>query len=306
VSDLRQRVPGHSLVDELLRQWDLGTIHVDEQSNDIVINDEAVSWYRGVIGERRVASLLAHLDSTWTVLHSIPVGRGDSDIDHVAIGPAGIFTINTKYSPGKKVWVGGYGLYVDGFPQRYVRNSVNEAARASHLLSRAVGMTVPVVGLIVFVNASGITHKASAGGGTDTPTVEVLGDDELLARFASRPVFSAEQVARIVDHAVLPGTWHQAPAESTVGRHISQEFEALEAAVGPRLAQPVVRATARPTVTRRATSSRPPTRRPARGPARRPARGRKPRKSGLEKLIGGLLGPLVALAIAWVALQYLT
>jgi len=129
MSDLRQRVPGHSLVDELLRQWDLGTIHVDHASDAIVIDDEAVGWYRGVIGERRVAELLGRLGRAWTVLHSVPVGSGSSDIDHIVIGPAGVFTINTKYSPGKKVWVAGYGMRVDGFPQLYVRNSASEAAR---------------------------------------------------------------------------------------------------------------------------------------------------------------------------------
>ena len=300
MNDLRERVPGHSLVDELLRQWDVGAIRIDPESDAVIIDDEAVSWYRGVIGERRVAELLSHLGSAWTVLHSVPVGRGTSDIDHVVLGPAGVFTINTKYSPGKKVWVGGYGIYVDGFPQQYVRNSVNEAARASDLLSRAVGMTVPVTGLIVFVNAGSITRKAPAGGGIDTPTIEVLRDVELLTTFAARPIFSAEQVARIVDQAVLPGTWHQAPQTSTIGRHISREFEALETAVGPRLAQPIARPIPSLTPTQQ-RPSRPVASRPA---ARRPSRGRKPRQSALEKLIGGLLGPVAAAAIGWTMLNY--
>lgn len=302
MSDLRQRVPGHSLVDELLRQWDLGTIHVDHDSDAIVIDDEAVGWYRGVIGERRVAELLGRLGRVWTVLHSVPVGSGSSDIDHIVIGPAGVFTINTKYSPGKKVWVAGYGMRVDGFPQLYVRNSVSEAARASDLLSRAVGMTVPVQGLIVFVDAGSITRRAPAGGGEDTPKIEVVPDRELLAMFASRAIFSPEQVERIVEKAVRPETWHRAPADSTVGRHISQEFEALEAAVGARLAKPVARPSAppRPGPTRpsRATTARPPT--------RRPSRGRKPRQPALEKLIRGLVMPAACFAIAWGMLNYFT
>jgi hypothetical protein len=299
MSDLRQRVPGHSLVDELLRQWDLGTIHVDGESDGIVIDDEAVSWYRGVIGERRVAALLDHLRREWTVLHSVPVGGGTSDIDHVVVGPAGVFTINTKYSPGKKIWVGGYGLYVDGFPQQYVRNSVSEAARASDLLSRAVGMTVPVTGLIVFVDAGSMTRKAPAAGGMNTPEIMVLRDVELLATFATRPIFSAEQVGRIVEKAVMPETWHRAPAVSTVGRHISQEFEALETAVGPRLARPV----ARPSAPRQPTQPRTYAKRPT---ARRPARPRKPRQSPLEKLILGLIMPAAMFAIAWGVLNYFT
>lgn len=302
MSDLRERVPGHSLVDELLRQWDLGNIHVDAASDGIVIDDEAVGWYRGVIGERRVAELLGRLYSSWTVLHSVPVGRGTSDIDHIVIGDAGVFTINTKYSPGKKVWVGGYGMYVDGFPVQYVRNSVSEAARASDLLSRATGMTVPVTGLIVFVNSGPMIHKTAAGGGVGTPEIKVLRDVELLAEFATRPVFSFEQVQRIVESAVKPETWHTAPAVSTVGRHISQEFEALEAAVGPRLAEAVPRPIAPPRP--RTSAPRPQARRTARAPSQSRSR-RKPKQSRLEKLILGLIMPVIGFVVMFGILNHL-
>ncbi len=46
-------------------------------------------------------------DPRWRVLHAIPVGERGSDIDHLAIGPAGVFTINAKYHAGAKIWVGG-------------------------------------------------------------------------------------------------------------------------------------------------------------------------------------------------------
>lgn len=291
MSDLRQRVPGQSLVDELLRQWDRGTIHIDAQSDSVVIDEEAVGWYRGVIGERRVAELLGRLDSSWTVLHSVPVGAGTSDIDHVVIGPAGVFTINTKYSPGKKVWVAGYGLHVDGFKTHYVRNSVTEAARASDLLSRTTGMTVPVVGVIVFVNSGPMTRKAPAAGGIGTPDISVVTDAELLVQFASRPIFSDEQVQRIVEQAIRPETWHTSPVPSSNGQHAILEFAALEEAVGPRLAQPVVRAP-------KPSATRPPT--------RRPARKRKPRRSSLDKLLTGLAGPIAAFVVAIWMLNYFT
>lgn len=50
MSDLRTRVPGQSLIEELLRQWDRGTIHVDGSTNGIVIDEEAEGWCRGVLG----------------------------------------------------------------------------------------------------------------------------------------------------------------------------------------------------------------------------------------------------------------
>ena len=290
-------MPGHSLVDELLRQWDRGAIHVDASSNSgIVIDDEAIGWYRGVIGERRIATLLDRLGAGWTVLHSVPVGRGTSDIDHIVIGQAGVFTINTKYSPGRKVWTAGYGMYVDGHPQMYVRNSVSEAARASTLLSRAVGMTIPVTGLIVFVDPGPMTHKDSNGSdlGAD---VRVIPDSDLLASLEGRSVFSAEQVERIVSGAVKPETWHQAPVESSVGHHISLEFEALEAEVGPRLAERVV-AVNQP---RRAPAPRTPRVRSTTAPRSRSTR-RKKRSLG-DKLIFDVAMPAAGLFGLWVAFQ---
>jgi hypothetical protein len=47
---------------------------------------------------RAVAKGLPKLDEAWRVLHSVPVGSRDSDIDHVVIGPGGVYTINAKTS----------------------------------------------------------------------------------------------------------------------------------------------------------------------------------------------------------------
>ena len=64
------------------------------------------SWRIGADGEETVGSKLSRLaDQGWRVLHSVPVGERDADIDHVLIGPAGVFTINTKTHPGKRVTV---------------------------------------------------------------------------------------------------------------------------------------------------------------------------------------------------------
>jgi hypothetical protein len=262
VSDLRQRVPGHSLIDELLRQWDLGTIRVDPANGAVVIDDEATGWFRGVLGERRVAEILSPLGPSWTVLHSVPVGRGTSDIDHVVIGPPGVFTINTKYSPGRDVWVGGYGMYVGGHKQHYIGNSIAEAKRASILLSRETRMTVPVVGIIAFIDPGHITVKAPAGGGPYDPEIIVTGSRGLYASLQRTREFSDEQLAAIVDAASRASTWHTRPRPSTVGHHITREFEALEEAVGTHVgaAVPVSRGTTGP-------------RRPGAQAAQRPTRG---------------------------------
>lgn len=50
----------------------------------------------GVEGELRTAAHLLDLPSTWTVLHSRDVPGSNADIDHLAVGPAGVFLIDTK------------------------------------------------------------------------------------------------------------------------------------------------------------------------------------------------------------------
>jgi hypothetical protein len=54
---------------------------------------------RGAQGEEHVGGLLDRLaDGEWTVIHDATLGRGN--IDHILIGPAGVFTVETKSHPG--------------------------------------------------------------------------------------------------------------------------------------------------------------------------------------------------------------
>jgi hypothetical protein len=71
----------------------------------IVIADRLIEpsfgrWQRGAEGERSVGIVLdAMLDDGWHVIHDASLGRGN--IDHVAIGPGGIFAIETKSHGGR-------------------------------------------------------------------------------------------------------------------------------------------------------------------------------------------------------------
>jgi|CXWK01.1.fsa_nt_gi hypothetical protein len=63
------------------------------------------AWRLGAQGEETVGRALDRLPDGLHVLHSVPVGQRGSDIDHVVIGPPGVFTINTKHHPDKRVSV---------------------------------------------------------------------------------------------------------------------------------------------------------------------------------------------------------
>jgi hypothetical protein len=54
---------------------------------------------RGAAGEEHVGGLLDELSQRgWLVIHDATLGRGN--VDHILIGPPGIFTIETKSHPG--------------------------------------------------------------------------------------------------------------------------------------------------------------------------------------------------------------
>lgn len=57
-------------------------------------------WGRGAAGEELVGEVLDGLrDRGWFALHDAQLGRGN--IDHVLVGPAGIFTVETKSHRGR-------------------------------------------------------------------------------------------------------------------------------------------------------------------------------------------------------------
>jgi hypothetical protein len=79
---------------------------------------ETLAWQRGAAGERHVARLLAPLDAHgWTVLHDLRVPRSTANIDHLVIGPPGVFVVDAKHYSGTlylardgRLWHGRYPL----------------------------------------------------------------------------------------------------------------------------------------------------------------------------------------------------
>lgn len=66
----------------------------------------AERWERGAVGERATAEVLDRLPRTeWTVFHDVRwPGRRLANVDHVAIGPPGVFVIDSKN------WSGSIGV----------------------------------------------------------------------------------------------------------------------------------------------------------------------------------------------------
>jgi hypothetical protein len=108
------------------------------------------AWSKGAQGERFSGRTLERLPSGCHVFHDIPVGQRGANIDHIVVGPAGVFTINAKNVKGK-VWLASRTLLVNGHKTDYLPKEVREAARASRLLGAALGRLVTVKGVLSII-----------------------------------------------------------------------------------------------------------------------------------------------------------
>ncbi|MFB6577150.1 nuclease-related domain-containing protein [Streptomyces sp. NPDC056402] len=120
------------------------------------------SWYVGLEGERRVGRELERLSPLgWRVLHGIEKGNG-GDIDHLLIGPGGVFSINTKNHRGASVWVGDSMAKINGGkPRPYAAASQAEADFVRRVLGRYCAFEVPVEPALVFVGIASLDRAAT-------------------------------------------------------------------------------------------------------------------------------------------------
>ena len=107
---------------------------------------DAGAWRRGAAGERRTAHLLGHLGRQgWAVLHDLAIPGSQANLDHLVIGPGGVFVIDSKqyrgrlqFDPSGRLWHGRYPLTP---VLRAVEFEADQAARV--LADRQV--VVPIV-----------------------------------------------------------------------------------------------------------------------------------------------------------------
>ncbi|GAA2438677.1 nuclease-related domain-containing protein [Streptomyces glaucus] len=163
------------------------------------------SWRKGLAGERRVGAELNRLGRHgWRVLHSIPLAN-KVDIDHLLIGPGGVFSINTKHHHKRAVWVGDDSVKVDhGKPAPYARKSRAEANRVVRVLERYCDFPVPVEPVLVFVGVSELKVVATQ------LSVRVYEERQVAALAPLSGVLTADQVEQVYSVARHRQAWAQA------------------------------------------------------------------------------------------------
>lgn len=159
----------------------------------------------GAEGEEAVGPRLERLAKRgWRVLHAIPVGSRGSDIDHLLIGPGGVFCVNTKNRPHARVWVGEPAIQVNGYATHYLRNSRFEAQRVARALRVQLGHEVPVRAVLVFLTGT-VVPRVSIAQMPDVLVLHRLNLNRTLRRTLA--MLSTEQVERVYAVARRSSTW---------------------------------------------------------------------------------------------------
>jgi hypothetical protein len=159
---------------------------------------DAVAWRRGAAGERRTAHLLAALERDgWAVLHDLAVPGSRASLDHLVIGPGGVFVIDSKQYRGRlqldptgRLWHGRYPLAPT---LRAVDFEADQAAQV--LVDPDVVVVVPIVAV----------HGAQVPWGkVVTNGVPVVSARRLPSMLRQLPaVLGSERVAVLADQARL-------------------------------------------------------------------------------------------------------
>jgi len=92
-------------------------------------------WSRGAVSEEKVGALLDAVEG-WHVLHDVDLGRGN--VDHLVVGPGGIFAIETKS------WRGYFDP--DRFDWGWWRQAYRQATTVERMIERRVQPIVVVCG----------------------------------------------------------------------------------------------------------------------------------------------------------------
>lgn len=150
------------------------------------------SFFVGARGEERVAAILATLPAPWHVFNDFVAAHG-LHVDHVVVGPAGVFAVETKNWRGKATVEEDHVL-VDGWlPSRSpVSQALRESAAVRAALVRA-GWDGAVGAIVCFASDSFVPGRAAVGAAT------VVNAAGLVSWLGSRPAaLGADELQRLV------------------------------------------------------------------------------------------------------------
>jgi hypothetical protein len=205
----------------------------------------AGAWAAGAEGERRVAAELSNLREAWTVLHDrlLRPGQSEANLDHVVIGPGGMFLVDAKNRAGRvTVWDGGLFQHTTHAGDRV---SLNLAAELKKVHGMAAYMAVessrPVTPVLCLAGA----QQADFGEPQMVQGVWVVPVSKLVEWLNGRPyVLDRETAGLVVTRAMtdFPSTTTDPGLLAAMGQAAARQERVKQARRRPRTSSPRGRA----------------------------------------------------------------
>ena len=156
-------------------------------------------WRRGAEGEKVIAGVLeTELSDKYHVFNDVCFPGRTSNIDHIVVGPSGVFVLNTKNWRGTVAWDGdGKTLLWNGEPDKWnsAKKAMADALNVREKLRALLNREVFVKAILVFPLAKVVPKL-------DTP-VELQQDDYLVGKrlkyIDKRNALSAKEVGEIAN-----------------------------------------------------------------------------------------------------------
>lgn len=148
-------------------------------------------FFKGARGEEKVSGILRTLPDAYHVFNDFTVGR--NHIDHVVVGPCGVFAVETKFWSGKITVEEGHVLLDGQLPDR---SPLAQAAKEASLVRSALaarGWNGTVTPVVAFASNTFSAHRAELKG-----TI-VINANELKTSFGTdRVVIPPAELERLV------------------------------------------------------------------------------------------------------------
>ena len=148
-------------------------------------------FFKGARGEERVSWILRSLPDRYHVFNDFVAGR--AHVDHVVVGPAGVFAVETKNWRGVVTVEDGHVLLDGRLPSRPPLAQVQREADLVRTTLAKAGWTGAVTPVLAFASDTFRAHIAEVGGAV------VINSCELARSFeTARVVVSPAELDRLV------------------------------------------------------------------------------------------------------------
>ena len=107
------------------------------------------NWGKGILGEEMVVETLTPLDNSYVLINDVLLPEGKGNIDHILVGPTGIFVIETK----NYRWP-----YSTRFP---IRQVIRNAVSLRYFLKDQIQLDIFVHALLVFADSNATMSQSS-------------------------------------------------------------------------------------------------------------------------------------------------